>query len=57
LKVLKTLANEKYKMGKNAQSSWCKSGVLSKEQFLNEFLKSRTEYYCLNSYIEVLKQA
>ena len=57
VKVLKTLANEKYKMGKNAQSSWCKSGVLSKEQFLNEFLKSRTEYYCLNSYIEVLKQA
>ena len=55
--MLKTLANEKYKMGKNAQSSWCKSGVLSKEQFLNEFLKSRTEYYCLNSYIEVLKQA
>ncbi len=54
VKVLKTLANEKYKTGKNAQQSFCKNGAISKEQFMDDFINSRKEYYQLQSYIQIV---
>ena len=51
IRFLKTKANDKYKESKTLQSNFCKNGTISKDEFLTDFLTSRTEYYRLHQYM------
>ena len=52
-KVLKTLSNEKYKDGEQTKKQFNK-GQTSKEDFIDQFIKSRKEFYMLQTYNEIL---
>ena len=56
VRILKLAANEKYKQGTVAQKSFNKSAI-KKEQFLQEFIDSRKEFYRLQAYTEIIQQA
>ena len=53
IKVLKTVAAEKYKQSKKIQQNFSK-GNKSKDEFLEEFINSRKEFYQLQAYQEVV---
>ena len=50
IKILKTRANEKYKEGRTAQQNFNKGKGMTKEEFLEQFINSRKEYYQLAAY-------
>ena len=53
VKILKAKANEKYKEGRKAQQNYNKGGG-TKEEFLEQFINSRKEYYQLAAYQEIV---
>ena len=57
LKVLRAAANEKYKVGTQAQKNFNKGSGMTKDEFLDQFINSRKEFYALQSYQEVVKCA
>ena len=55
-KVLKTLANEKYKQGTQSYKNFSKNGM-GKDDFIKEFIATRKEFYQLQAYQEIVVQA
>ena len=56
IKLLKTLSNEKYKQGSQAQKSFNK-GNIGKDEFLQQYIDSRKEFYQIQTYVQIVAHA